>query len=266
MWVPSRSYRKLANGDVLVNKLPLGGVLMSMRTKRLLDPVKASKQVVDAACNRWLQYRYGIAPLALDITTVMDLWLNPQLPQEDFKRSARHWVSKTKTVSFSTLRWGPLMFYFKRTRETGLYYSAVQHAKLVGSAPLAYKLGLDPSQWLRVIWNTIPYSFVADWLVDVDKWLTSRIDVPWITPLSNSVTAKRFDKVTSVCYKVAETSYGRLGKLSTQPVAVSLYEAINRHIDLPKPASPPISRKWSTLKNEATALALALNLFPQLKR
>lgn len=57
IWVPDRIARKLHNGDTLVSKRPLGGVLMSMRTRRTVSPVGVSKKILAEACNRWLQYR-----------------------------------------------------------------------------------------------------------------------------------------------------------------------------------------------------------------
>lgn len=266
IWQPQRSYRKLHDGGVLTSQLPVGGVLMSMRTKQVLDPKEASKSVVDAAVNRWLQYRYGIAPLVLDINTVFGLWLQPKPTSKNIHESARHWVSRTKIPSTSSQTRGPFTFSFKRERVTGVVYSAVVSAESIHEAPTSFRAGLHPSQWARVIWNAIPYSFVADWVIDVDKWLTARIKVPWIEIRSVCVTGKRFDKVRSTCTKVVERYYKRVGYLKGNSTAVQLYEAIERRIDLPCTVTPPWSAAWQTLKNAATSLALAINLSSLTKR
>lgn len=261
MWIPQRSYRKLSNGDILVSKLPVGGVLMSMRTKRLLDPKEVTKSVVDAAVNRWLQYRYGIAPMAKDINTVLGYWLHPKPAPKLLRGDGRQWVKKTTKTSVVTLRWGRLLFEFRQKRQTGTYYSAGVKAKMTGEPSNSYNYGVHPSQWTRVIWNSIPYSFVADWLCDVDKWLTSRIEVPWIQPTANYVTAKRFDSLTSECTRVIDL-YQNNKPLTLKgcTVATNLYEAIERRIDLPRPLAPPWSDAALKLKNIGTAVALALNL------
>lgn len=257
IWVPQRIARKLSNGNTLVSQRPLGGVLMSMRTRRTLSPVGVSKRVLNEACNRWLQYRYGIMPLAMDITTVMGDWLSPKLHSQMRSASARIKVAHEKKQFMYSRTVSPLVFDFKITHEVGEFYSGKQWYKMLEEPPMSFKLGVHPTQYARVLWNAIPYSFVADWVVNVDRWLTARIQAPWLSYKGNYVTRKRYERVTAHLLNIHTTSsvHDTL-TVSSLPVAVCTRELVKRAIDIPGAYTPPVSKAWRSVKNAITALTL----------
>lgn len=258
IWIPQRRYRKFGDG-MLVSKAPPGGVLMSMRTRRTLSVDEVSSTVLTAACNRWLQYRYGIAPIVADLTKVYGLWLHPAAKPELDSKSARLWVSRpAKVVSSYATRRGPLYFTFKRVYVKGENYSAKVFFRRKGEVPTSYKCGLHPSQWPNVLWNAVPYSFVADWVINHDEWMTAQRNVPWIEILGNTVTRKVFEHARSTCISVQETTYGQAGIISGSPIAIRYVESINRKVNWPGTSDHVLSTAWQSVKNALTAAALVL--------
>lgn len=260
IWVPDKRIRK-APGGYLVSKTPFGGMLMSMRTRKLVDLPKVSRKVIDEACNRWLQYRYGIVPLALDITTVMNGWVYPSLKSQWLSQSARYKVSLSKEHREFTYTVAPLVFKFKTSRDKGEFYSVKQWYKLLDEPPMSYQLGVHPSQWVKALWNGLPWSFVADWVVNVNDWLTARTDVPWIKLGPNVVTRKVYERVHAKCIDIHTTS-SPLQRLTIvgDPIAIAYREQVHRNIDYPRACEPFMSSAWQSVKNAITALTL-LNPF-----
>ena len=260
IWVPDRLVRKTHNG-VMISKTAFGGQLMSMRTREFADPGKVSRKVIDEACNRWLQYRYGIMPLALDITTVMNGWVYPSIRSQWLSQSARLKVSLTKEQREYTYTVSPLVFKFNATRDKGEFYAVKQWYKLLEEPPMSFQLGVHPSQWMNALWNGLPYSFVADWVVNVDDWLKATTDVPWIKLGPNVVTRKVYERVQSSCINICTTS-SPLQRLTIvgDPRAIAYRESVHRNIDYPRAQEPFLSSAWYSVKNAITALTL-LNPF-----
>lgn len=256
IWVPSHVVRTMTNGDVLVSKQPLGAALMSMRSKRLIRPDEVAMPVLNDAANRWLQYRYGIAPLMDDIQTVINLATVARPKSSSKTGNGRHKIQAKTDRSEMTLRRGPLNLTFKRVRSYGQFYSACVFGRIVGKEPSTFRYGLHSSQWLRCFWNGIPYSFVVDWAVNIDTWLTSQINVPWLQVDGNCVTAKRYDRLVSTCVKVVEVYAKRLGVITGAPVASRKIETIERRVGLDRPTLPVLGGAWSKLKNLLTGEAL----------
>lgn len=256
IWIPNRTLRRCGKGE-LVSKTPLGGMLMSMRTRKFIDPVGVSNKIFNEACNRWLQYRYGIMPLALDITKVMGDWVHPKLSIPRRSESARIWVSRTKESSDYIYTTSPCNFKFRVTKETGTFYSVKQWYKILEEPPMSYKLGVHPSQWINALWNGLPWSFVADWVVNIDDYLKATTDVPWIELGPNVCTLKQFERVRSRCSSITYTNYPYPPlTVDGAAIASAFAEKVARGIDYPRAYQPVMSNAWQTVKNAATALAL----------
>ena len=255
--------RTLSNGDRLTSKVPQGAVLMSMRTKEVVSPDAVSKEVLSAACNRWLQYRYGIAPLVSDITTVMGMLVDNVPPPILKSKSARSWISRSSVTTEYSKRIPPFTFNFKVIRKKGFSYSAKQwFTQDDDRVPCSYKMGLHPSQFIKALWNATPWSFVADWVVHIDDWLTGITDVPWIKLGPNVVTAKEFEVVTSICTSVnyyADTT--KRFTMNRSVLAKASMERMHRRCDQPRVTKPTVNRAWRSFKNKATAFALLHQTF-----
>lgn len=257
IWIPERSYRRMNDGSLLVSEVPTGGILMSMRTRRTLGLHEVSNTVFQAACNRWLQYRYGIAPLAKDITAVMGDWVTPKLKLPMKSVSARTNVSRVVLERDYSYTVSPVVFNYRVKYESGEFYSGKQWYSLKKEPPMSYRLGVHPSQWINAIWNGLPYSFVADWVVNVSDWLTATTEVPWIQPIGNYVTRKKYECITAHLTGIHTTSSteDRL-TVSNKPVATFSNEVVCRKVDLPYTGKIYASKAWHSVKNAITYLTL----------
>lgn len=259
IYVP-KSRKRHFDGGVLTLKTPTGGQLMSMRTKRELSLKEASSSLIAEASNRWLQYRYGIAPLVQDITSVMAMWVDGSFHKQPelLSKEARYTVEKIRNVSEYTTHDTVFTYIFKVVETKGEFYASKQWFKLLEDAPASYKLGLHPSQFLNVWWNATPWSFVADWVVNLDDWMTAQRSVPWINLHANYVTHKLYHKYVATLVKAVSISSGRAAVISGQPVAIAFKESMRREIDLPRVTELPVSEAWQSLKNALTGLSLLI--------
>ena len=256
IWLPNRSLRRFGKG-VLVSKQPTGGVLMSMRTRKVLKVDEVADNVLTAAVNRWLQYRYGIMPLALDITTIVS-WFQGNL-ERPWKRSesARHNVKRSAISMTSALHTQQWQRWFNVSRTSGEHYSAKVFYRVKYEPPLSYKLGIHPSQFVQALYNAIPYSFVADWVVNLDDWLSATRNPPWIEYGPNVVTKKVWETIQSRLSSVKSAWAPWAPVVVTgDPFAQQRKYAIRRELNLPKPTLPVWSGSWHSVKNAVTALAL----------
>lgn len=260
IYIPQRTYRRCGKG-LLVSKQPTGGVLMSMRTRRTLDPFEVSDQMFSAAANRWLQYRYGIAPAVADLATAMEWHTRNCVSQRSWNRSetARQTVQKSSLdMEYVVTRQDFQMTYqVRRTR--GETYTAKLWYRVKFEPSSWFKMGLHYTQWPMVLWNALPFSFVADWVVDVNQWLVAMQKPPWVEVGPNVVTKKEYTKVVARCKKVVPIWCGTDYKLEVTPglpIATKIREAIRRELDLPVATYPVLSKKWQSFKNLATACAL----------
>lgn len=257
IYVPSHIVRKHVDG-VLVSKRPTGAVLMSFRTRRTIPVSEASNAVLNAAANRWLQYRYGIAPMIKDITKVMVMVEKPPFTQQLRSASGRLWVSRQEeSTSDFKYRWIPVDLMFKVTRQTGSFYAAKVWYKVAYEPPTSWTLGLHPRQWINALYNAVPYSFVLDWAINLDEWMKAINVPPWIKPVANVCTAKEYDYVRSVCTSVRWISSPYYqGSITKTPLAFKRRLRFHRKIDLPPPTKPVVGTAWRSMKNVMTGLAL----------
>lgn len=259
IFVPKRRLHKDPNRE-FVNAGHPGDILMSMRTRRTVSTTGVSASLLQVACNRWLQYRYGIAPLAADVATAIGMWGNPTFKQIWLKERVRVWMKK-ETMSFPFVySWTPFAMYFTVKVTSGTSYSAVQYYKIVGDEPSSYALGLHTSQFAQTLWNAIPWSFVVDWGINIDEWLSSVRKVPWIHYGPNCITGKEFVRVVATQTKANLFGLDSLPVTTVGfPLSTKCAERVMRKIDIPRPSGPSLDRSWQSLKNLLTAETLVIS-------
>jgi hypothetical protein len=121
----------------------------------------------------WLEYRYAVLPLMLDIENIISLF-EPEQPRDKVNVGYKEKPIvgfNSFTASFDN--WGvpkPQQYHFKRRTTTSFR----------GGAGFRYGLKVDHSPFgtslvdaVRAGWETVPLSFIADWFLGVGSWLTS---------------------------------------------------------------------------------------------
>lgn len=121
---------------------------------------------------KWLALRYGWLPLVYDIYDGIELVNN------SFKENPEHF-----TVTRKVKEWLPFfghLWNLNNTPYIGVeigYTSQVDvHQKYnlkVKDATMAYITSIGLENPLYVAWQTLPYSFVLDWMIPVSDWLSA---------------------------------------------------------------------------------------------
>lgn len=158
LWQAAKAFRK---GD-FYNAFRLLGVRTSKKaTKKLRDKYDRGWKLSDL----WLELNFGWAPLYEDIYRAIQVF-GQEVPTRKITTRARESLEFSQTGGQGT-NW--------RTWSYGLGYRRIQlGGNIVAVNPnilLLKQLGLtNPAQ---VAWDVVPFSFVIDWFLPVNKFLGS---------------------------------------------------------------------------------------------
>lgn len=207
---PLGSIRKLANSfthdaELAVKKYTKRESAFSVFGSRSLDRNvgQLSQDVISTAADTWLGYRYAFSPLARDATGIM---IEMSETYDRFTSKLRSAHGKSESVITSSKR--PFVSMAGGSNVNIYWNGTVTHTReqFVSATQLyRYKpynvdairlasLGLSPTQVLSVAWEKIPFSFVADWFVNVGDWLQSWAPTPWVEYLNSCVSHRTHDK------------------------------------------------------------------------
>lgn len=140
----------------------------------------------------WLEYSYGWAPLASDIGNSLSLLQDP-FPKSRIRGNTGCEVSKTDIA-----RWGYDNLYTqmkqsnREVRVRVQAYAGIDDPNLF----LASQLGLtNPA---TIVWELVPWSFVIDWFVNVNDYLSSFSSLHGVRLESAFTSVKSTEQVTFV--------------------------------------------------------------------
>jgi hypothetical protein len=155
------------------------------RGKSVLSGAKSlGKSSLDLASDLWLQYQYGIKPLVSTLNGVVDAMAR--------YRKRHRWtargnvsLSRTKVTSGSSAYWVADIFWTR----TDVHEVKVRAGILLEEeVKLTNNLGVDASGMLSLPWELIPFSFVADWFINVGDFISSIVPFTTKTPLATWYT------------------------------------------------------------------------------
>lgn len=201
------------------------------------------RRVHEDVASNWLELQYAIRPLISDVyaagQAAADFFHRP------FRQSCRASLSrKTETVTQSFAK--PKGY---KTVRKGVIVRFEEDISQLASLGL-----LDPEV---VLWEMVPYSFVADWIYPIGSWLETR---GVLSALKSSVyitSVKSTGIVTSVS---VPPSSGAQSK--TLPLYYYKEHSFDRIIGVKPPTVPFPSRKplssIASWQHAATAVALAI--------
>lgn len=161
---------------------------------------KTIHSATKATANAWLEYRYGWRPLLGDAESIIDAVHSSRsaafgggrgLVARGGARMSREMVT-THTFAPGTVpsmgeaqcsvRWQKTL-----TANAGVWYELKPRTS---SDDLAAKLGLRVRDIPATIWELVPWSFVADWFINVGDWIEAVTPNPDVTVKGSWVTSK----------------------------------------------------------------------------
>lgn len=214
---------------------------------------KAGKHVLSAH-ERWLEYRYAIMPVILDIENIIDTFTN-----SNRKLYVSRGLKKEETTSFSNHTFSldnacvpygqkPLVWRFKVATKTTLR----------GGGKMVLRPSYDPAKWgtsfydvLMASWEVLPLSFVIDWFYDIGGWLASHRDAH-ISIVNNYVTVVQETEQEIWLDSADFTNIVDSGQIKTD------YLYISRVTNTTPPEFPLYRAKTLSLLRRCDAAALSI--------
>lgn len=152
--------------------------LASLRKLFVKIARKSSRKVPldDVAKDTWLEYRYGIMPMIFDAKSISEALASKVFRIFRLQGSVRRhtavnteykWYTVGDFAYLCKLEWSTLV---KTT--CGLYIQPIDSSRF----------GLRFRNLLPAALELVPYSFVANWFVDLDAWLNAVIASCYVTP------------------------------------------------------------------------------------
>lgn len=263
------------NADVLTDIAEIRSTLSMLRdplktTSTLLRNIKSKqgrarnltgRAAADYFNSQWLQYRYGIRPLVNSVQGVVKaLKGNREKRRSTYRGSYSLSASSLSTgthVGMATTNDYSTAYTDTLSVRTGMIIEEL--------ITLADSLGVDASGMLALPWELVPYSFVADWFANTNKFLGAI--VPYLTKnsLGGWVTQLREVKVEFKATATRATNPSTYTIL--QPCTehrTSTFLTKTRNVGLPSPVLAWKPQALSMVLDDlriADAFALTANLF-----
>lgn len=159
-----------------------------------------AKRYSSALADLWLEARYGWRPLLADINDAMEAF---DKMSEDFKISRGYAKSTTLLTETETGLSIPKSAWTvtpEWSRETELTVRA-------GSIYEIFWQNLMGSSAIRTGWETIPFSFVLDWFLNVGDYLESMVPTPGLS-LRSTWISKRWNWRSTGTVKFSDLASG----------------------------------------------------------
>lgn len=225
---------------------------------------KTARSIAQANADAWLEYRYGMRPLFLDIKQGLNMYSQAErrlMGCRKVVRSAESF-SYNNTVNFTDLA-SAATFGIKSTGNIATIVSGRCDAGVIFtisgrdlSASISEDLRLGVDSIAATGWELVPLSFVADWFVQVGPWLEAINLPPSVSVNGNWVTTIfRRNRVTTV--PIAKF-YNVAGSWTTGSGGVrsSYWNQTYRRINLSLPTYPPVLYRMPGVIQATDALAL----------
>lgn len=127
------------------------------------------KRSKDRAANLWLEWQYGWSPLLGDIGKAVEDFFKdppPTLMRVTAKGTESSANVEVRNVSFDICKFGSLSFpaHYQIARAIELKYVSLYRCDMPKLVALSSAGIADPA---TTVWEAVPFSFVADWFVNV---------------------------------------------------------------------------------------------------
>jgi hypothetical protein len=212
-----------------------------------------TKPLADFIGDNWLAYRYAYRPIVQDIQGGMDALFRLQEPLTN-RFTARGYAADTYTHN---LDWSTGLFDYTKSTKTDI---SVRTGVLYEQSGTFDPYGFGAAEIPIAVWEAIPFSFVADWFVNVGSFIGALTPRAGVTRLATWTTTKT--KSTTIFTGVQpRASSGAITVLSSSPCIMTYEsEALQRvpGVQLGLAYNPlPYPKDWFGGRRVADSLALA---------
>jgi len=276
--VLTEAYAKIRNDSIMSGEImaSLGQTLRMLRrpfgsTVQLLKRCfkdarrsyrKTAKSVAQANADAWLEYRYGMKPLFLDIKQGMKMHSEAEIRLQAARKVVRasaeysknwqyNFVDVPFTLEYACKGTGTIDQSVKGHVDAGVIYSVSGRTQ---AQQLAEDLRLGIDSVPATAWELIPLSFVADWFVLVGPWLEAMNLPPSVSVLGNWVTMKYAlttrNRGTSMSMWFNGNKTGNYGSSSRY------WDHVSRSVNQPLPTYPPRDYRLAGMLHATDGLAL----------
>jgi hypothetical protein len=143
---------------------------------------KSLNALICDASNLYLQYTYGLKPLASDLGSAVAA-LETRLESPVWKKITRSKKQTSAGVINTGYSYGHLEGTWQRAYACHAYF----YVKYGGGEYGGVSAG-NPIEW---IWEIIPFSFIVDWGIDIGGWLSSLDATRGVSAIKGTVSHKR---------------------------------------------------------------------------
>jgi hypothetical protein len=146
--------------------------------KKRLRGVKRLPLARKALADTYLEWSFGWKPLAEDVGSAIVAHQNADRHFE----TAPVYGAGHDTYQGSSIAWRPLtngaIDLLGTQTDTGLYYvrfkGAIRTGAVGGTIPTSQLYGLDLPYFIPTLWELLPYSWIADYFVNIGNYLQAR--------------------------------------------------------------------------------------------
>lgn len=225
---------------------------------------KTFRSVQKANASAWLEYRYGMTPLLLDGTQIVENALSMKARQMKrrivFRTSnvkTRNAVSTFAGVGVPGFPWlvsGSVRVDRTVKTDAGVI---VEFAEASTARQLATDFSVTPEALNPLIWELMPFSFVVDWFVSVGPLLSAlalpphvRVAGNWVTSVDRQTLTYASSDLTEYVASLDRNVHGSFGG------SVSTSQTAHRRCNLALPPYPVILPEFSSITHAVDAAAL----------
>jgi hypothetical protein len=141
-----------------------------------------------SAADAWLQYRYGVRPLIKDIVGIFE-GLEQKVGVMRVTTRAQGEISRNaeSTHTYDALPGVLLTYGIQKTDVVKVRAMSLDEYFVSRSE----RIGFTGKGLLTVPWELVPYSFVADWFVNLGDYLNALVPLPSLKQLGSCLTTER---------------------------------------------------------------------------
>jgi len=173
-------------------------------SRNLVSNENLSGKVLNTLSQKWLEYRYGWMPLYFDIRDHV-IALSKTRPK---RRTARGYANHSEDVAVNTDHFALGLFDVTLRRQRSLEWKVrasilYEESDDIRQTINKYGLLAAPS----VIWELVPFSFVADWFVNLSDCMKALSPSLGVKYLACSLSYNQSETCITYCDNVVHNAY-----------------------------------------------------------